>query len=1341
MPPILIVPLDLRFMFRRFQKTFHLFSHLLPQLFSQPVPRLLHAPDDVSSFQSTGQPSRSTDRPCNTVAGNPTEGNLTDEYGESLAAGYSDDGYHFRSIPSRETLELSFQNGDECGSLFEFDAGNHEFGLEWSHDVADHDVADVADVADRDVAGHHDTGHDMANPKEPSCDGQGPVVVEQGAVSNQELADGGMAGEGMGREGIGGQGMGGEGMGGEAIGSRGKGQVVVDQGVGSNQELADGGMAGEGLRGEEVRGQGMGGEGIVGEGTVGEGIVGEGIVGEGIVGEAIVGEAIVREAIAGEAVAGEAVAGEAVAGEAVAGEGQVMIEQGAGSNQELADGEIGGEGTGGERMEDEGIGGEDTRVREDIWEEIALWNGIRGATAGMEQQASMASLDDSDWLWYLPEFPRAGSMTTQRASVEDPGKFSDEILQKGSVNRSGRRDSEQEKRQEEKRDEGERELAEELMGELMGQGDDMLVDVGGYVAVSACASARGMEMGAEGNGEMMGMGQGQLTGRGDEMLVDVGGGVAMNACASLRGMEMGAEGNGTTASHDGMVDGRGMVDSRGMDAGGAIGTRDSMHGMVMTDGHGMGAEGNGTTASHDGMNAGGAIGTRDSMHGMVLTDGHGMGAEGNGTTASHDGMNAGGAIGTRDSMHGMVMTDGHGMGADDDAEDMHGQGMHGMGADAMVASSDMHGMVMNGQGMGADGAMLSQYGMDGSGITAAGATAEACVRQMLHAFDPIHGALASAGNSPAPSDLPAPPTSFLPGLSDLSGPPGLPGLPSLPGLPGLPALPSLPDLPDLAVFAAIHWFGSRLNSLLSKKLNARSPSFHVTAAAAPASNQHGQAFLSAQKLLLPSMPLQPPPLLLPRPALPVTPVPVAATLMSALPGSTLPTCPVSPPVLSPPLLSPSLPSPLLPPHHKSPSHGNGGKRERRRKEGRERRAVSAREQLGLSGARGALPQAAAQKMLQWLVAHWDNPKPSKEDKMELMTAFNITKKQVEDWFVNARARLWKPLTAKLCAEIVREQRIFDVVVKEAADTYVSKPAEKEAPVLMTPELLAEAYERCGEVCAEYAKTFYLGTKLMTPERRRAIWAIYVWCRRTDELVDGPNASHITPRALDRWEERLDELFQGRPYDMLDAALSDTIQTFPMSIQPYRDMVDGMRMDLRKSRYRTFDELYVYCYNVAGTVGLMSVPVMGIDPKSKVPVEDVYKAALDLGIANQLTNILRDVGEDAQRGRVYLPQDELAQFGLSDDDIFEGKVTDNWRSFMKFQIERARNYFKTAEAGVVELDRQSRWPVWASLRLYAQILDAIEANDYDNFTRRAYVSKWKKMMSLPGTYIVAAKGPQ
>nr|BAE79553.1 phytoene synthase [Chrysanthemum x morifolium] len=282
-------------------------------------------------------------------------------------------------------------------------------------------------------------------------------------------------------------------------------------------------------------------------------------------------------------------------------------------------------------------------------------------------------------------------------------------------------------------------------------------------------------------------------------------------------------------------------------------------------------------------------------------------------------------------------------------------------------------------------------------------------------------------------------------------------------------------------------------------------------------------------------------------------------------------------------------------------------------------------------------------------------------------------------------------------------------------------------------LLSEAYDRCGEVCAEYAKTFYLGTLLMTPERRKAIWVIYVWCRRTDELVDGPNASHITPKALDRWESRLEDLFNGRPFDMLDAALSDTVSKFPVDIQPFKDMIEGMRMNLRKSRYKTFDELYLYCYYMAGTVGLMSVPIMGIAPDSNASTESVYNAALALGIANQLTNILRDVGEDARRGRVYLPQDELAQAGLSDEDIFAGKVTDKWRIFMKRQIKRARAFFDEAQEGVTQLSSASRWPVWASLLLYRQILDEIEANDYNNFTRRAYVSTPKKLVSLPLAY--------
>lgn len=320
-----------------------------------------------------------------------------------------------------------------------------------------------------------------------------------------------------------------------------------------------------------------------------------------------------------------------------------------------------------------------------------------------------------------------------------------------------------------------------------------------------------------------------------------------------------------------------------------------------------------------------------------------------------------------------------------------------------------------------------------------------------------------------------------------------------------------------------------------------------------------------------------------------------------------------------------------------------------------------------------------------------------------------------------------------------EQMVYDVVMRQAAlvkrqlRSTDELEVKTDIPIPGNLGLLSEAYDRCGEVCAEYAKTFNLGTMLMTPERRRAIWAIYVWCRRTDELVDGPNASYITPTALDRWEDRLENVFNGRPFDMLDAALSDTVSNFPVDIQPFRDMIEGMRMDLRKSRYNNFDELYLYCYYVAGTVGLMSVPIMGIAPESKATTESVYNAALALGIANQLTNILRDVGEDARRGRVYLPQDELAQAGLSDEDIFAGRVTDKWRIFMKKQIQRARKFFDEAEKGVTELTAASRFPVWASLVLYRKILDEIEANDYNNFTKRAYVSKSKKLLALPIAY--------
>ncbi|TYJ37984.1 hypothetical protein E1A91_A05G412000v1 [Gossypium mustelinum] len=334
-----------------------------------------------------------------------------------------------------------------------------------------------------------------------------------------------------------------------------------------------------------------------------------------------------------------------------------------------------------------------------------------------------------------------------------------------------------------------------------------------------------------------------------------------------------------------------------------------------------------------------------------------------------------------------------------------------------------------------------------------------------------------------------------------------------------------------------------------------------------------------------------------------------------------------------------------------------------------------------------------------------------------------------------KLRTGVPLISSTAVRAYSEEKVHEVVLKQAALVKQQRPNEG----CKDWDLLNEAYERCGEVCAEYAKTFYLGTLLMTSERRRAIWAIYVWCRRTDELVDGPNASHITPRALDTWEKRLDNIFQGRPYDLFDAALSHTVSNYALGIQPFKDMIEGMRLDLLKTRYNNFDELYLYCYYVAGTVGLMSVPVMGIASESKASIETVYSAALALGIANQLTNILRDVGEDGRRGRIYLPQDELASAGISEDEIFRGQVSDKWKIFMKNQIKRARMYFDEAEKGVAELKEASRWPVWASLLLYRQILDVIEENDYNNFTKRAYVGKGKKFASLPLAYGRAIMG--
>ena len=292
--------------------------------------------------------------------------------------------------------------------------------------------------------------------------------------------------------------------------------------------------------------------------------------------------------------------------------------------------------------------------------------------------------------------------------------------------------------------------------------------------------------------------------------------------------------------------------------------------------------------------------------------------------------------------------------------------------------------------------------------------------------------------------------------------------------------------------------------------------------------------------------------------------------------------------------------------------------------------------------------------------------------------------------------------------------------------------------------LNKAYKICQKETQKWAKTFYLGTLLLPYEKRKAIWAIYVWCRRTDEIMDSPEASTKSKNELsdklNEWEENTKNIFKGQIKSDLDAVLFDTIEKFPQDIEPYLNMIEGQRMDLHKFRYENFSELKLYCYRVAGTVGLMTQNVMGIDsaytsaPWSAIP--DTSEAAVALGIANQLTNILRDVGEDRQRGRIYSPQDDLKKFNYSEDELFKGVINNQWRLLMNFQLTRARDWFKKSEDGIKWLSSDARWPVWTSLRLYRGILDSIERLDYDVFNNRAFVKNSVKAFEIPISFLIS-----
>lgn len=258
-------------------------------------------------------------------------------------------------------------------------------------------------------------------------------------------------------------------------------------------------------------------------------------------------------------------------------------------------------------------------------------------------------------------------------------------------------------------------------------------------------------------------------------------------------------------------------------------------------------------------------------------------------------------------------------------------------------------------------------------------------------------------------------------------------------------------------------------------------------------------------------------------------------------------------------------------------------------------------------------------------------------------------------------------------------------------------------------------ERARLATARGSKSFYFATRFFPREMAEAAWSVYWFCRTTDDLVDEAAA----PPDLDGWRRGLSQAVEGRfTGDAVLDSFGATVRRCSIPPRYAFELIDGVEMDLVKNEYASFDELRLYCYRVASTVGLMMMHVVGFEGAP-------HAEAIQMGIAMQLTNILRDVGEDLRRGRVYLPQDELSRFGVRLEDLRNGRRTPAFRALMGFQIARARRFYELGRAGLPSLNPRGRFAVDLASRIYARILNRIESSGYDVFARRAVVSRGEK----------------
>jgi phytoene synthase len=248
---------------------------------------------------------------------------------------------------------------------------------------------------------------------------------------------------------------------------------------------------------------------------------------------------------------------------------------------------------------------------------------------------------------------------------------------------------------------------------------------------------------------------------------------------------------------------------------------------------------------------------------------------------------------------------------------------------------------------------------------------------------------------------------------------------------------------------------------------------------------------------------------------------------------------------------------------------------------------------------------------------------------------------------------------------------------------------------MTPD------QYCEDKCRQSGSSFTSSFHFLTPDRRRAMTALYAYCREVDDVVDECSDANVARTTLNWWRGEVTAIYGGKPTHPVCQALVPVVQQFNLPQEHLLEIIDGMEMDLDQPRYADFKSLQLYCYRVASVVGLLSAEIFGYSDR------ETLKYAHDLGIAFQLTNIIRDVGEDARRKRIYLPMDEMQQFGVTAADILNAKETEAFRKLMAFQIARARRYYQQAFDHLPAADRKAQRAGLIMAEIYQAVLNEVE----------------------------------